>query len=271
MNAMIQMAQTWLDMLGSFAWSKVLPSVLILVIGIVIIRLAMKLLNATLEKSKLEKAAHTLIKSVVRIVMYGLLFVMIASHLGINITGIVALASVLTLAVSLALQNALTNVISGFMLLYSNPFDSGDYVEIAGQSGIVTEIGLTYTRLTTTDNKIISIPNSAVTSAEIINYSSTGNRRVTISISASYEAPVEAVLEALREAGGQIPTAFFTPEPFAAVESYGESSINYILRVWCNADDYWDTLFEGNKRAKALFDAKGIKMTYPHINVHMDK
>jgi len=263
--------RSWMGILGNFAWSKLLPNAIVLVAGIIIIRLVMKLLNAALEKSKLEKAAHTLIKSVVRVVLYALLCLILASGLGIDVTGIVALASVLTLAVSLSLQTALTNVISGFTLLYTNPFDSGDFVEIAGQSGTVTEIGLTYTKLTTGDNKIISIPNSAVTSAEIINYSATGTRRVTISISASYDVPVEKVLEALVEAGTQIPTAFFTPEPYAAVESYGESAINYILRVWCSAEDYWQTQFDGNKLAKAMFDARGIAMSYPHINVHMDQ
>lgn len=270
MNAIVQMLQSWLAMLGNFAWGKLLPAVLILVIGIVIIRLAMNLLTTTLEKSRLEKAAHTLIKSVARVVMYSLLCLIAASSLGIDVTGIVALASVLTLAVSLSVQTALTNVIGGFTLLYTKPFVSGDFVEIAGQSGTVNEVGLTYTKLATADNKIVSIPNSAVTAAQIVNYSVSGTRRVTISISASYDAPVETVLEALREAGN-VSTALQDPAPYAAVDSYGESAINYILNVWCKGEDYWTTLHEGNKNAKAVFEAKGIAMTYPHINVHMDK
>ena len=261
---------SWFGVLGTFALGKVLPAVIILVIGILAIRLVMKLVNTALEKSKLEKAAHSLIRSILRVALYILLGLIVASNLGIDVTGIVALASVLTLAVSLSVQNALTNVIGGFTLLYTKPFASGDFVEIAGQSGTVQEIGLTYTKLATADNKIISIPNSAVVAAEIVNYSVSGTRRVDVTVSASYNAPVETVLEALREAGA-VPTAFDTPAPFAAVKNYGDSAIEYVLQVWCNGADYWTTLFAANQNAKAVFDAEGIEMTYPHINVHLDK
>ena len=143
-------------------------------------------------------------------------------------------------------------------------------METAGQSGTVQEVGLTYTKLATADNKIVSIPNSAVTSAEIVNYSVSGTRRVDISISASYDMPIEQVLEALREAG-KVATALEDPAPFAAVKEYGESAISYVLQVWCKGEDYWTTLFDANKNVKAVFDEKNIAMTYPHINVHLDK
>ncbi len=254
----------------SLALNTVLPVVIILVVGILAIRLLMKIVDTALEKTRLDKVAHKLIKSLLRTVLYVLLCLMIASRLGIDVTGIVALASVLTLAISLSVQSALTNVISGFTLLYTKPFTAGDYVEIAGQSGTVKEVGLTYTKLATADNKIVSIPNSAVTSAEIVNYSVSGTRRVDISISASYDAPIEQVLDALREAG-KVATALEDPAPFAAVKEYGESAICYVLQVWCKGEDYWTTLFEANKNIKVVFDEKKIAMTYPHLNVHLDK
>lgn len=250
--------------------SKVLPAVVIALLGMWAIKTVQKVLVKILEKSGLEKAAHSLIKSVVSVALYGLLALMVASRLGIDVTGIIALASVLTLAVSLAVENALANVMGGFTLLYTKPFHSGDFVEIAGQSGTVKEIGLAYTKLTTGDNKMVSIPNSAVTSAQIVNYSVTGTRRVDISVTASYDAPLDTVLEALREAAN-VPTAMFTPEPFAAVKNYGDSSIEYVLQVWTSAGDYWTTLFEVNKNIKACFDSRRIEMTYPHLNVHLDK
>ena len=255
---------------GSLALNTVLPVVIILVVGILAIRLLMKIVDTALVKTKLDKVAHKLIKSLLQAVLYILLGLIVASRLGIDVTGIVALASVLTLAVSLSVQSALTNVISGFTLLYTKPFTAGDYVEIAGQSGTVQEVGLTYTKLATADNKIVSIPNSAVTSAEIVNYSVSGTRRVDISISASYDMPIEQVLEALREAG-KVATALEDPAPFAAVKEYGESAISYVLQVWCKGEDYWTTLFDANKNVKAVFDEKNIAMTYPHINVHLDK
>jgi small conductance mechanosensitive channel len=161
-------------------------------------------------------------------------------------------------------------VIGGFTLLNTKPFVSGDFVEIAGQSGTVWEVGLAYTKLTTGDNKMVSIPNSAVVASEIVNYSTTGTRRVDITVSASYDAPIDQVLEALRQAA-QVPTRLEEKEPFAAVKSYGDSAIVYVLQVWSTAGDYWTTLFAVNKRIKEVFDEKGISMTYPHLNVHLDK
>ena len=249
---------TWLSLAGTFLTATLLPAVLLFVLGILVIRFVMGIVEKMLQKTKLEKAAFSLIKTVIRVILYGLLALMVADKLGIDVTGVVALASVLTLAVSLSVQNALTNLISGFTLLYTKPFVSGDYVEVAGQSGTVQEIGLTYTKLSTPDNKSISIPNGSVTSAQIVNYTALGTR------------PVQLVLETLREAGN-VPTILASEPIFAAVDSYGDSAIRYILRVWSTADQYWDTLFAVNENIKKLFDEKGCAMTYPHLNVHLDK
>lgn len=255
--------------LGEYAKTAILPTVLLLVVGILVIRIVMRIVKKALEKSKLEKAAHTLIKTVIRVVLYVLLALIAASQLGIDTTSVVALASVLTLAVSLAVQNILTNVMGGFTLLYTKPFSSGDFVEIAGQSGTVREIGLAYTQLSTPDNKSIYIPNSSVTSAEIVNHTVLGTRRVDITVSASYDTPVQLVLDTLRKVG-KVPTVLETPEPFAAVDSYGESAITYVLKLWCNTPDYWDTKYAVQQRLKTMFDEKGVKMTYPHLNVHLN-
>ncbi len=254
----------------TFLVATVLPAAIVAVAGILIIDAVMKIVRKLLGKSKLEPAAHSLILTVVRIVLYALLALIVASKLGIDVTGIVALASVLTLAVSLSVQNILTNVFGGFTLMTTKPFHSGDFVEIAGQSGTVQEIGLAYTKLATADNKMVSIPNSAVTSAQIVNYSATGTRRVDITVSASYDSPVEKVLASLLEAA-QVPTTLADPAPFAAVQEYGESTIVYALKVWTGADDYWTTLFDVNKKIKEVFDANGVAMSYPHLNVHVDK
>ena len=268
-NMMIGLSMMWTQGLALIQ-NKLLPALVLALLGIWVIRTVLKVLTRVLDKSGLEKAAHSLIKSVASVVMYVLLALMVASKLGIDVTGIIALASVLTLAVSLAVENALANVLGGFTLLYTHPFHSGDFVEIAGQSGTVKEIGLAYTKLTTGDNKLVSIPNSAVTSAQIVNYSIVGTRRVDISVTASYDAPVDTVLEALKEAAN-VPTAMFTPAPFAAEKNYGDSAIEYVLQVWTSSGDYWTTLFEVNRNIKICFDSKGIEMTYPHLNVHLDK
>lgn len=250
--------------------SKLFKALIAIVIGVLIIRIVMKVIRLTLEKSRLEKAAHTLILSLSRTAMYILLALITASTLGIDVTSIVALASVLTLALSLALQNMVSNVIGGFTILYTHPFHSGDFVEIAGQSGTVQEINMTYTMLATPDNKMISIPNSAVVAAQIVNYSVTGTRRVDVTVSASYTMPTQKVIDALVLAG-TVDNALLEPAPVAVVTSYGESAICYSLRVWVKSDDYWDVYFTVTQRVKNIFDEQGIAMTYPHINVHLDK
>ena len=265
---MINEIMAWLTALLGNAANNLLSAVLVLVIGLLVIRIVMSLVKKALEKSKLEKAAHTLILSLSRVALYVLLALSVASSLGIDVTGVVALASVLTLAVSLSLQNALTNVMGGFTLLSTHPFHSGDFVEVAGQSGTVQEINMTYTKLVTPDNKVVSIPNSAVVAAQIVNYSAEDTRRVDVSVSASYNAPTQKVIDALVLAG-TVDNALLNPAPVAYIAGYGESAINYTLRVWVKSADYWDVYFLVNQRVKQIFDEQGIAMTYPHLNVHI--
>lgn len=247
---------------------NVFTAVLILVIGMLCVKIVMSLLKKTLEKSRLEKAAFSLITSLTKVTMYLLLGLSAASALGIDVTGIVALASVLTLALSLALQNMVANVIGGFTILYTHPFHSGDYVEIAGQGGTVKEINMTYTVLSTPDNKLVSIPNSAVVAAQIVNYSAMETRRVEVAVSASYDAPTQKVLDALVLAG-TVDNVLPDPAPAAVITAYGESAISYSLRLWVKTADYWDVYFTVNQRVKMIFDDQGIAMTYPHLNVHL--
>ena len=267
---MIEELKIWINTFVTASMSKVLSAALILLVGIAVIRIVMTVLRKFLEKSKLEKAAHTLIKSVVRVVLYLLLGLMAAESLGIDVTGIIALASVLTLAVSLALQNALANVIGGFTLLYTAPFHSGDYVDIGADSGTVTEIGMTYTKLQTPDNKLISIPNSTVISGDIVNYSITGTRRVDMTVTAVYTEDCQKVLDALIQAATD-DRVLLDPAPAAVIDSFGDNTIRYNLRVWTKTEDYWDVRNTIMMNIKTIFDAQGIKMVYPHIHVYTEE
>ena len=247
---------------------NVFMAVVIIVLGILVTRILLSVLRKSLEKTRMEKAAYSLILSLARAAMYLLLGLSAASALGIDVTGIVALASVLTLALSLALQNILANVIGGFTILYTHPFHSGDYVEIAGQGGTVREINMTYTMLNTPDNKLISIPNSAVVAAQIVNYSAMDTRRVEVTVSASYDAPAQKVIGALLRAGA-VENVLADPAPAAVVTQYGDSAIGYSLRLWVKNADYWDVYFAVNRRVKEIFDGEGIEIPYPHLNVHL--
>jgi len=262
------MNELFFGLLTSGLFRKICMALIILVAGIFGIRIIGKILKKALEKSRLEKAAHILITSLASAALYILLGLTVASTLGIDVTSIVALASVLTLALSLALQNMVSNIIGGFTILYTQPFHSGDYVEIAGQSGTVQEINMSYTKLTTPDNKVISIPNSAVVAAQIVNYSAEETRRVEVIASAPCDIPAQKVIDAMVLAG-TVDNALLHPSPAAVVTGYGEGSVNYSLRVWVKTDDYWDVYFLVNQRVKQIFDEQDIPMAYPHVNVHL--
>lgn len=241
---------------------------LILAVGLMVIRVLMRLLTNAFSRSKWDKSASGLILSVIRVTAYVLLALIAASALGIDVTGVVALASVLTLALSLALQDALANLIGGFTLLYTKPFHMEDYVQIGDQSGTVKQIGLTYTRLLTSDGKTVSIPNSTVVSAQIVNFTASGQRRVDITVQVAYGCEPEQVMAALLEAA-DLPAVLQEKPPYTAVSAYGESAVSYLLQVWTATEDYWPTLHTIHKRIPAVFQQRGISMTYPHINVHI--
>ena len=266
----MELIRSLLQALSTVTLVRILPALILLALGILAIRITLQLIGRLLNRTKLEKAAHTLILSVTRVALYVLLALILASYLGIDVTSIIALASVLTLAISLAVQNALANVFGGFTLLCTHPFATGDFVEIAGQSGTVREIGLTYTKMATADNKLVSVPNSAVTAAQIINYTALGTRRVEVEVSASYASAVEQVLQALVKAA-DVPGVHTDPAPSAVVVAYGESAIAYKLLLWCDSADYWSCLFAATQKVQEVFKQTGIEMTYPHLHVHIDK
>ena len=264
------MLERFRSLLAGEVLEKTLFAVILLVAGVLAIRIIGRILKKALEHSKLERAAHILITSLVNTALYILLGLTVAATLGIDVTSIVAMASVLTLALSLALQNMVSNIIGGFTILYTDPFRSGDYVEIAGQAGTVEEINMTYTKLTTPDNKVIAIPNSAVVASQIVNYSSMDTRRVEVAVSVDFQVPPQKVLDALVLAG-TVDKALLEPAPAAVVAGYADSAIRYSLRIWVKTEDYWEVQFAVNQRVKEIFDDQGVPMTYPHLNVHMDK
>ena len=267
---MFEKVITWLLPVWRYSLQKLLPMVVLAAVGILAIQVVLRIVKKLLEKSKLEKAAHTLILTASQIVLYILLGLAVASGLGIDVTGVVALASVLTLAVSLSVQNLLSNVFGGFTLLYTKPFISEDFVEIAGQSGTVKEIGLSYTKLATTDNRIVSIPNSAVVAAEIVNYTVTGTRRLDINLAVSYTVPGETVLEILQNAT-QKDGVFQDPAPVIAIKEYNEQSVTYGAMVWCATEDYWDLKFAINRELSDLCRQAGITFYAPSMKVHVEK
>ncbi|MBE6958324.1 MAG: mechanosensitive ion channel family protein [Ruminococcaceae bacterium] len=261
---------SFLEPLNTPWLTTIFKVIIIAVLGSLLIRIINTAVKKVLEKSKLEKAAHGLIRTLVKTMLYILLGLILASSIGIDVTGIVALASVATLAVSLALQNMLTNIIGGFTLLYTDPFSAGDFIEVDGQSGTVKDVGMAYTCLITADNKTVYIPNSTMLTADIVNYSVGGNRRMDIPVSASYDADPEFVIAALLEAA-QDDRILPDKAPTATLTGYGDHAISYVVRIWAKNEDYWDIHQKVTRQIYVTFKEKGIEMTYPHLNVHLDK
>ncbi len=247
----------------------VLKIVVLILILVALIHLLTRLFNRFLTRSKIDRSLYGFLRAGVKILLYFVAATIVAGSLSIDVTSLIAVLSVAGLAVSLALQGALSNLASGLVILTTKPLHAGDYVAISDQEGYVEEIGMTYTRLATYDRRIIYIPNSTVTSSNITNYTVEGRRRVDLTVTASYDDDVDAVKAALLGAVHQVEGFLREPAVFVRVSAYEESAIAYTVRAWCESERYWDCYYDLLEEVKRAFDRAGIHMTYPHINVHV--
>jgi small conductance mechanosensitive channel len=207
----------------------------------------------------------------VKIVLYFIIVLIIASSLGIPMSSLIAVFSVAGIAVSLAVQGTLSNFAGGIMIMVSKPFGPGNYVEAAGVAGTIKEIGIVYTKLTTPDNKLILIPNSEISSGKIVNYSSESTRRIDNRFSASYDDSPEAVKKAILDALSSVEGILSEPAPFVNIAEYRDSSIAYAVQVWVENSNYAAVNSALLEEIKRQFDKHGIHMTYNHLNVHINK
>lgn len=250
-----------------------LPTILRVVFTVLVCIIAVKVIggivNKALGRSKLDGTLQGFIGTGLRVLLYFVAGLVILSSLGVDVTSLIALLSVAGLAVSLALQNTLANLAGGIQLLVTKPFGAGDYVEVGGNGGTVRTVGLAYTTLVTPDNKVIHIPNSDIAASRIINYNGRDTRRVEWKITASYESDIQTVKDVVNRLIAADSRVMTEPAPFVRVSDYGASSIQYTIRVWCAAGDYWDVYFDLMDALKPAFDRAGVEMTYDHVNVHM--
>lgn len=255
---------------GGVLLTRVLPAAVLIVACLVVIKILMKFVDKVLAKSHhIPVTMQTMFRSVIRVLLYFVAVLIVMGFLGIPVTSLVAAMSVVGVAVSLGVQNFLTNVVGGFQLIGSHPFEVGDLVEAGGYTGTVREIGFFYTRITTGDNKTIQMPNSSIVSASIINFSAEESRRIDLTVSASYDADVELVKNTILQAVGSVSTTFATPAPVARLTGYGSSALDYDVKVWCATENYFSTRYDVIEAIKSAFDAAGIEMTYDHLNVHI--
>ena len=264
-----EVAENLWDSIKEITASKVFSAVIATVVSLIVIRVLLMVLDRALNRSKLDSPLRKLLRNLIQGGLWMVATIIVLGCLGIEVTSLVAVLSVIGLAFSLALQNFLSNLAGGMQLLASHPFKPGDFVEAGGCSGTVTEVGMFYTKLTSPDNKLIQIPNSTIMSANVINYSAEATRRVEVKVSASYDAPTEQVITLLKGLVEHHPLALEDPEPQVHVDNYGDNAIGYVARVWCANGDYWTVYFDLMDGLKLAFDAAGVEMTYPHVNVHM--
>lgn len=255
--------------LGNISLGTLLGALLTLVICLVAVRLLTALLRRVLAQTHMDARVQKYLVRTVQLVLWVVTVLIAADQLGIPVTSLVALLSVLSLAVSLAVQNVLANVAGGLVLLVTKPFAVGDYVDTPCGAGTVKELTLTYTYLDTPDGLRIAAPNSSLSAGKITNYTTLGTRRIQHSVSASYDAPVQTVRQALLDAVARTPGLLESPGPEVYVNAYGESGIEYIVRSWARTADYWTAYYALLENIKAAFDEKSVEMPYNHLNVHI--
>lgn len=252
---------------GGFSWTKLISAAILLVVCGVLIKLILKATDRMLGRSRLDKAVHPFIRTIVKLVLLFTAIMLIVGTLGVDTSSLLALLSVAGLAVSLALQNVLSNMASAVILLTTKPFQIGHFIEMGSVSGTVVKIGAICTDILTLNNQLVHVPNSEITGSTVTNYTASDKRRLEYRITASYDAPVEDVKAALLRAA-EHPLRMQEMQPIARVNGYGESAIEYVLFLWIRPKDYMDVYYDVLENVKREFDASGIEMTYPHINVH---
>jgi len=266
--------QTGVNQLLRGGWGEALKTILfallLLVICLVIKAILLKLLDRGLNRfSQVEKSLHTFIRSMANILLWFITLMVVADSLGINASSLLALVSILGLAVSLSVKDSLSNLAGGLTILGTKPFKVGDYVEIGETGGTVQEIGLVYTKLTTIDNRRILMPNSLVVDAQVTNYTTEPLRRVDLTVSASYDAPVEKVKQTIQGVLKDHDKILLDPPPFARLSGYGDSAMEYTIRVWCENGDYWTVYHDLLEEIKTAFDREHISIPYPHLEVKL--
>lgn len=254
---------------GMFSWDNLLAAAIALIICILAIWIIMKILHRVLDNSKLGTSLSNFILKLAKIGLEFAAILIVAGSLGFDVTALLAIFSLLGLAISLSVQNMLGNLVSGVVLLTTKPIADGDYIETGDAAGVVKDVGLIYTELTTLDNKTISVPNSELSAGKIVNYTREENRRVDLVVGASYECDVEDVKKALYEAIARTDKVLAEPAPQVLVEEFGASVIKYTVRAWCRHEDYWDVYYGINENVPDAFRDAGVKMSYDHVNVHM--
>lgn len=241
-----------------------------MIVCIIVAKIVLSLTNKAVKKMKLEPTANKFVGSLIHVVVYAVAVLVIAGTLGVDVTSLVAIFSVVGAAFALAAQNTLANFFGGILLLVSKPLLAGEYVVTTGGEGVVQEVGLLHTNFLMPDNRVVVVPNNTIVSGVIVNCSRGGTRRVDLNFSISYDADMESVKRVIVEVMEANPMVLREPEPpFARVTAFGESAVTYTARFWCKGSDFWPVQYDLLEQTKMALDKAGIEIPYNHLNVHM--
>jgi len=250
---------------------KILSAILIFIIGKWAVKKITAFTKKVMERANIDKTLVEFAESLVYFVLLLMVIFAALNALGINTTSFVAVFGAASLAIGLALQGSLANVGAAVLIIVFRPFKVGDFVEAGGATGTVEDVNLFSTIIAPVDNRTIIVPNSAIVAGNITNYSMKENRRVDHVFGIGYDDDLKLAKETLMEMMQNDARILQDPAPFVAVSELGDSSVNFTTRAWVKTADYWDVYFEQIEKVKLVFDAKGISIPYPQMDVHMDK
>lgn len=249
----------------AIAWALV-----ILAVGLLLIAVVTKAVQKSTTKSrKIDNAAASFVTSVVSLVAYVGLMLVIIGTLGFSTESIITAFSSVMLAIALGLQNTLASLANGILLIFTKPFQAGDYVDIGGTSGTVKEIKLFSVKIVTPDNLTIVIPNNTVFGSTIINYSKMPLRRIDIVLPVSYDVDVAKLKELVNGLIAKDTRIAKDPAPFFRLTEYGESSLNFTLRAWTNTSIYWDVRFDLMEGILEALRENGVEIPFNQLDVHV--
>lgn len=251
---------------------KVLAALVIYFVGAWLIRRVKNMLVRVFDRRHTESTLVSFVMSFVSIGLYALLVIIAISTLGINTTSLAALLAAGGMAIGMALSGTVQNFAGGIMILVFKPFKVGDFIAAQGFVGTVTDVTMVSTKILTVDNRVVVLPNGALSNGTIDNYTGKPLRRVDWTVSVEYGSDADKCIESIREILAQDSRILdsATPgaaDPFVALSSLNDNDISFTVRVWVNSADYWGVFFDGNKNFYTLLQQKGFSFAYPHMDV----
>jgi len=251
---------------------KLIGAVIVWIIGSFVIKAITKGFETLLNKRKVDDTLNPFLKGIVATLLKVMLVISALGMVGIEMTSFIAILGAAGLAVGMALSGTLQNFAEGVMLLIFKPFKNGDLIDAQGHLGVVSEIQIFNTILKTLDNKTIIVPNGSLSNGSITNYSTEEKRRVDWTFGIGYGDKTDDAKAVLLELMSQDSRIISDPEtPFVAVLELGDSSVNFTVRAWVKAEDYWGVFFDMNEKVYNTFDKKGLNIPYPQMDVHVHK